>query len=109
MIIAAIMFAALARAANSGVEFDLGEVNPATFKYIQTYTYCFEDAAIATKDAPQELRSSRFEKCHSQRTDLLNQYSATAGPSEIRGLERSLNIIEKAYAKGMGVTLSENR
>jgi hypothetical protein len=107
--IAMLMFAALAGAPNSGVEFNLGEVNPATFNYIQTYTYCFEDAAIATKEAPQELRTTRFEQCYSKRPALVTQYSSAAGPSEVRGFERSLNIIERAYAKAMGVPLSETK
>ena len=104
-----LIFAALTGAPNSGVEFDLGEVNPATFSYVQTYTYCFEDAAIATKEASQELRATRFEQCHSKRPALVTKYSSAAGPSEVRGLERSLNIIEKAYAKAMGVSLSESK
>ncbi len=107
--IAMLVFAALAAAPNSGVAFNLDDVDLASFEYIKTYTDCFEEAAVATKGATQDLRTGRFEQCHGQRAGLLKDYSSKAGPSAVRKLERSLTIIESAYAKGMGVALTETK
>lgn len=105
-----VAFAALAMGDQSGgVEYKLGDVDLASFKYVQTYTYCLEDAAIAAEGAAQELRNHRFEQCRAQRSTLVSDYSRNAIPSAVRKLERSLNIIENAYAKGMGVARPGNR
>jgi hypothetical protein len=107
--ISLLAFVALVAAPTSGVEFNLDDVDLASFEYIKTYTDCFEGAAVATKGETQELRTGRFEQCHGQRASLVKDYSSKAGPSAVRKLERSLTTIESAYAKGMGVPLTETK
>jgi hypothetical protein len=108
-VITLLAFVASAAAPNSGVEFNLDDVDLASFEYIKTYTDCFEKAAVDTKTEPQEARASRFGLCHNQRAELLKDYSVKVGPSAVRKLQRSLNIIESAYAKGMGVPLTDTK
>jgi hypothetical protein len=104
-----LLYAALALAArepNSGVSFKIEKVDSSTAAYVATYAQCFENAAVAAKGATPEIKQHRYEQCRSTRSGLMTRFASEA-PGRLqakRNLERSMNVIEKAFAPALAVT-----
>jgi hypothetical protein len=104
MIVQLALAAMAAAQPGSGVSFKLTSGDLTQLPYVEAYTNCFEHAAVETKTAPLEERQNRYEKCHTARTELLAKYNAEQPSHDLqakRGFERSLNVIEKAYADAL--------
>jgi hypothetical protein len=104
MILELILVALAAAEPNSGVTFKLTSGDLRSMPYIMAYTDCFERAAVDTRTSPVEEAARRFEHCRSARAELVAKHDAqkpSLGRRAERGLEKSFNIIEKAYANAL--------
>jgi hypothetical protein len=95
----------------SGVSFKLTSGDLTQLPYVEAYTKCFDRAAIETKAATFDEQQKRYDQCRAARAGLLAEYNAEQPPHGLqakRGFERSLNVIEKAYADALAKASKKN-